>query len=228
MFLIKPSRLLTFLEKGTFFHISCGLHVAPITAYYFIHILPNVLNQQSATQTILSLPSRLDVVALFHLIFPSPSVDRERARDSCSPLTFITRLTVAFAVCSASAEPWCAAGLRVDLGALTSTRWACGLAAASSLLFCLYNGITSTKQKKGRSQQFPGQAALFSHLGESWGFGSRAAKRSLPARAHTDTWSLRNTQPWNFLPVSQEWSAGSAFDGICLALLCKLLFWETL
>ena len=46
----------------------------------------------------------------------------------------------------------------------------CGLAAASHLLFCLYNGITSTKQKKRRSQQFLGQAALFSHLGRSWGF----------------------------------------------------------
>lgn len=38
VFLIKLSQLWTFLERGTFFHISCGLHVAPITSYYFIHI----------------------------------------------------------------------------------------------------------------------------------------------------------------------------------------------
>ncbi len=38
VFLIEPSQLLMILEKGTFFHISRGLHVAPITAYYYIHI----------------------------------------------------------------------------------------------------------------------------------------------------------------------------------------------
>uniref|UniRef100_A0A3Q1EZ37 Collagen, type XXVII, alpha 1b n=1 Tax=Acanthochromis polyacanthus TaxID=80966 RepID=A0A3Q1EZ37_9TELE len=59
----------------------------------------------------------------------------------------------------------------------------------------------------------------------SWGFGSRAAERSLPARAHTDTRRLETLSRGISCRSPRNESAGSAFGGICLALLCKLLFW---
>lgn len=120
-------------------------------------------------------------------------------------------------------------GLHVDLGTFTSARWACGLAAASRLLFCLYNRITSTKQKEGTQSAVPRPSSFIQLFRQVLGVWS-AACWALPASActHTDTRSLGNTQPWNFLPVSQEWSAGSTFDGICLALTVQLLFWESL
>lgn len=154
--------------------------------------------------------------ALFDL-----SLCRHDKRDLTAVLPFIIPLTLTLigkywgVMCS---------GLHVDLGILTSTRWACGLLAASLLLFCLYNGITSAKQKKEHSQQFLGQAALFSHLGASWGFGSRAAEQSLPVRAHTDTRRLETISHGISCRSLGNENAGSTSDN--LALLWKLPFWK--
>lgn len=157
-----------------------------------------ILNLQPATQTILSLPS-FEVFLLS--LDPSLSVCWQKMRHLSFVLLFIISLTICRRVLSCDVR-----GLHVDLGTVTSIRWACGLVAASRLLFYLYNRITSTKQKKKRpSQQLLGQAALFSHLGKSWGFGSWVSECSLPACAHTlchsetlsrgiSCWSPRNEE----------------------------------
>lgn len=122
-----------------FLWVSCSINYRLLLLFTFAFI---------ATQTIRSLTS-LEVFILWFDAFLS--VCRQIARDLSSVLPFIVCLSIAFASCGR--ELSLCGGLHVDLGALTSTRWACGLAAASRLLFCLHNGITSTKRKKKKKMQ---------------------------------------------------------------------------
>lgn len=103
-------------------------------------------------------------------------------RSLCYPHSFPINLTTV-------GECWAVmcGRMHVDRGTLTSTRWACGLAAASLLLFCLYNGITSTKQKKkkGRSHQFLGPSSFilpFRQVLGVWFAGCRARVHTQVAR----------------------------------------------
>lgn len=107
VFLIKPNQLLTFLERGKLFHISCGLHIAPITAYYFIHIcLMFYISTLPHKQSYL-MPSLRS--SYFHLIFlfPSLSANRERETSAILPIYHLSNHNARRLW--ANAEPWCAA-----------------------------------------------------------------------------------------------------------------------
>lgn len=87
-----------------------------------------------------------------------------------------------------------------------------------------HSSCSASIKKKRLGQQFLCQAALFSYLGDSWGVwfaGFWALPASMCTHGHSETlshgiscWSLRNK------------SSGSLFNGICLALRCRLGFWE--
>lgn len=202
----------------------CGLYGTPITAYYvhwYLHFVPDL---QSLPNLQICSPywnPHIKICAVYWGLLlssdPFHSVRRKKTRCLCFVLPFTISLIICRRVLSCDVR-----GLHVDLGTATSIHWACGLAAASCLLFFLYNRITSTKQKRKKkkerhSQQFPGQAALFSHLGRSWGL-VHGLLSALCQHVHTNinfaTLSLGNTQPGNSEPVSPEWNAGSSSYGI--------------
>lgn len=108
-------------------------------------------------------------------------------------------------------------GLHVDLGTVTSIYLVGGLVAASRLLFYLYNRITSTVQKKKRKKRL--QSAVpapscfiqpFRQVLGVWFIGCWVLPASV-VHTSADILPLGDTQPWNFLLVSQELSIGHAF-----------------
>lgn len=81
----------------------------------------------------------------------------------------------------------------------------------------------SQKKKKKMQSAVPGPSIFiqpFRQVLRVWFMGCWV----LPASMCTHTiLSLGNTQPWNFLLVSQEWSIGRAFDWICVVRQTSVL-----
>lgn len=174
-----------------FLWASCCTNHCLLLYYLYPHLL-NVLNQQSAKQTILYLAPLQVFILPFNLFL---SACWQRTTDLSSVLLFIICLTTALAsrLLWASAEPWWAAGCMLTLAHLQAhvERVASRLHHVSCSASIIE--LRAPSKKKGHSQQFLGQAALFSYLGKSWGFGPRPAECSLPARAHTQTPSRSET-----------------------------------